>query len=50
MHCAIDVGHGYTKALSESGDRVMCPSWIVSAPEGPNLGSVAAAPVTVVKG
>ena len=50
MHCAIDVGHGYTKALSESGDRVMCPSWIVSAPEGPNLGSVAATPVTVVNG
>ena len=50
MHCAIDVGHGYTKGLSESGERVMCPSWIVPAPEGPNVGRFAATTPTLVDG
>ena len=50
MHCAIDVGHGYTKALSESGERVMCPSWIVPTPEGPNVGPFAATTPTMVNG
>ncbi len=50
MHCAIDVGHGYSKALSESGERVMCPSWIVPAPEGPNVGPFAATTPTMVNG
>lgn len=50
MHCAIDVGHGYTKGLSESGERVMYPSWIVPAPEGPNVGPIAAPTPTMVNG
>ncbi len=35
---AIDCGHGYTKGLSESGQRVLFPSLICQAPTGPDLG------------
>lgn len=49
MYCAIDVGHGYTKALSESGERGMYPSWIALAPNDLHFGPLAAVP-TVVNG
>ena len=48
MQCAIDVGHGYTKALSETGERVMYPSWIVRAPQVSNLGPFAHTTPTIV--
>ncbi len=32
MHCAIDVGHEYTTALSESGDRVLAPHGLCRLP------------------
>ncbi|NMP24360.1 ParM/StbA family protein [Sulfobacillus harzensis] len=35
---AIDAGHGYTKALVESGERVLFPSLIAQAPQGVDLG------------
>lgn len=35
---AIDVGHGFTKAISESGERVIFPSLIAPAPAGVDLG------------
>ncbi len=31
---AIDAGHGYTKAFSQSGERVIFPSLIAPAPAG----------------
>ena len=38
MHCAIDVGHGYVKALSARGKRTLFPSWIAPIPEDPQMG------------
>ena len=38
MHCAIDVGHGYVKAVSATGKRTLFPSWIAPIPEGPQMG------------
>lgn len=38
MRLSIDVGHGYTKALAETGERVLFPSLIAYAPTGPDLG------------
>lgn len=35
---AVDAGHGYTKALSQSGERVIFPSLIALAPQGVDLG------------
>ena len=35
---AIDVGHGYTKALAGGGQGVMFPSLITSAPPALDLG------------
>ncbi len=35
---SIDAGHGYTKAFSQSGERVICPSLIAPAPAGVDLG------------
>ncbi len=35
---AVDAGHGYVKALSESGRRVLFPSLIAPAPPGLDLG------------
>lgn len=35
---AVDIGHGFTKAISESGERVIFPSLIAHAPAGVDLG------------
>ncbi len=35
---AVDAGHGYVKALSGHGRRVLFPSLIAMAPDGPDLG------------
>ena len=35
---AVDVGHGYTKGLSETGERVLFPSLIAPAPATVDLG------------
>jgi plasmid segregation protein ParM len=38
---AVDVGHGYTKGLSETGERVLFPSLIAPATADMNLGPLA---------
>lgn len=40
---AVDAGHGYTKALSSTGERVLFPSLIAPAPATVDLGSLAGA-------
>lgn len=48
LKIAVDVGHGFTKGLSESGKRVLFPSLIALAPSGPDLGDFAgSAPIVV---
>lgn len=41
LKIAVDAGHGYVKAMAETGERVLFPSLIVPAPVGPNLGDFA---------
>ena len=41
LKIAVDAGHGYLKAMAETGERVLFPSLIVPAPVGPNLGDFA---------
>ncbi|PSR24552.1 MAG: hypothetical protein C7B46_21000, partial [Sulfobacillus benefaciens] len=48
MQLAIDVGHGYVKALSSRGHRALFPALLNPAPQAMNLGSYAQLPVTVI--
>ncbi|NMP24461.1 ParM/StbA family protein [Sulfobacillus harzensis] len=41
LRIAVDAGHGYTKALGESGERVLFPSLIAPAPASVDLGEYA---------
>ena len=50
MQLAIDVGHGYVKALSSRGHRALFPALLHPAPQVMNLGSYAQLPVTVIDG
>lgn len=49
QYLAIDTGHGYVKGLADSGEHVLLPSWIASANQTADMGSVlrTAHPVTV---
>ncbi len=47
---AIDAGHGYTKAFSQSGERVIFPSLIGPAPAGVDLGECARTETVTIDG
>ncbi|PSR23315.1 MAG: hypothetical protein C7B43_20190 [Sulfobacillus benefaciens] len=49
MKVAVDVGHGYTKGLSESGKRVLFPSLICPATSDLDLGPLASSHSTTVQ-
>ncbi len=50
MKIAIDCGHGYTKGLSESGQRVLFPSLICAAPSAVDLGEFGKNEVVTIDG
>lgn len=49
LKIAIDVGHGYVKGLSETGERVLFPSLIAPATSDMNLGPLASSHSTTVQ-
>lgn len=50
MMIAIDAGHGYTKALSTTGERVLFPSLIAPAPQAVDLGDLAHSEKVLING
>lgn len=50
MLVAVDVGHGWVKAISGRGDRCLFPALIHPAPVGVNLGAFGTTPITRIDG
>ncbi len=50
QNISVDAGHGYVKALSTTGERVLFPSLIAPAPTGPDLGRFGSQAVVVLDG
>ena len=50
LNIVVDAGHGFTKGIAATGQRILFPSLICPAPTGPNLGRFSQADVVAVNG